>query len=331
MSTEDNLNINPYNEMQSNDEILEKFSQFYKNFLSYIRDKFIDEYISKSPDTNQNNNYPSSNDVKQIFPFYNDSTNFKTNNEEDKEQECNVGLEKNDKNIQKEISIQNGDNQGKIKGKKLKKAKKIKEKIKRGRKDKISGKKRKHNKYSKDNRMNKIKTHYFNTYIIYLFKRYSINKIISLKKICTKFIRDLSKQNNEILFKKKIKDIFCEQPISEKYKKFDKHENKKIIDKIYEENKEKNVIKILELTYEELFIIYRRKLNNLKDKEELEKIKVKIEGLDLLEENNKCKDVDNLIEKLKKDDYDEDYIKQIKKTCLEYKDCFINKKEPKSK
>ena len=54
-----------------------------------------------------------------------------------------------------------------------------------------------------------------------------------------------------------------------------------------------------------MFIIYRRALNLPEDKTELDKIKAKIEGLDLLEGNNKCKGIESLIEKLKKN-YDED-------------------------
>ena len=179
--------------------------------------------------------------------------------------------------------------------------------------------------------MNKLKTDFVNTFIIKLLKTYSINKKICFKKLPTSFIHNLNKSINQRLFEKQsIKENFEKVPISSKYKNFDEDENKKIIEKIYIENKEKNVIKILELTYEELFIIYRRALNLPEDKTELEKIKAKIEGLDLLEGNNKCKGIESLIEKLKKN-YDEDYIKKIKASCLEYINWFKNKNERKFK
>ena len=124
----------------------------------------------------------------------------------------------------------------------------------------------------------------------------------------------------------KISEILKEQPISTKYSTFDKFENKKIIDKIYDENKEKNVIKILELKYEELFIIYRIKLGDSEDKRKLEKIKDKIEGLDFLEEKNICNGIEKLIEELKKN-HEEEYIEKVKTACLGYKSYFINKKD----
>ena len=193
-----------------------------------------------------------------------------------------------------------------------------------------SNKKWKHNKISEDNIINKIKAYFINTFIRLLLKMYSLNKNIDLKKLPTKgFISDLTKQTNERLFNMKIKDILCEQPISTKYSTFDTFENKLIIEKIYEENKEINVIKILELTFEELFIIFRRKLKDPEDMEKLEEIKAKIEGLDLLEENNKCKDVEDLIKEQEKDNGKE-YIEEIKRLCLGYIKWFNDKNKRKS-
>ena len=79
------------------------------------------------------------------------------------------------------------------------------------------------------------------------------------------------------------------------------------------------LIKILELTFEELFIIFRRKLNGPGDMNKLEEIKDKIKGLDLLKKNNKYQDIEYLIKDIKKryiDTYN--YIKEIKKLCLGY-------------
>ena len=193
-----------------------------------------------------------------------------------------------------------------------------------------SNKKWKHNKISEDNIINKIKAYFINTFIRLLLKMYSLNKNIDLKKLPTKgFISDLSKLNNERLFNMKIKDILCEQSISTKYSTFDRFENKKIIKKIYKENKEINVIKILELTFDELFIIFRRKLKDPEDMKKLEEIKAKIEGLDLLEENNKYKDVEDLIKEQEKDNGKE-YIEEIKRLCLGYIKWFNDKNNRKT-
>ena len=232
-----------------------------------------------------------------------------------------------DKNVDEEKSSQNaGLNSAKkneenynIKSDKIDKVKKAK----RGRKSKKSKLKGKHNKNSPGNIINKIKTHFFNHYIRDLIKKNSIYKKILLSKFQTKkFTANLNKQKNFELFKKKIKDILCENEISTKYSTLDEYENKKIIDKMYEENKEIKIIKILELTYEELFIIYRRKLKNPEDEKTIEKIKGKIEGLDLLEDNNKYNDFESLIKKLKDEKHEEEYIEHVKDICLVYKNYF---------
>ena len=249
--------------------------------------------------------------------YYIERRNTNESNEDQRIANINLNVEENlsSNNLNNNID-ENNENNG------FKKKKK-------GRNKKGSDEVGEHTKISPDNIRNKIKTHFFNTFIIFLIKILSLNKNISLKKIQTAFIRVLSKEKNEELFDMKIKDILSEQPISTKYSTFDRYENKKIIDKIYKENKEINVIKILELTFEELYIIYRNKLKEPEDMEKLEEIKAKIEGLELLEENNKCKDIGYLIEKLKKN-HEEEYIEEVKTSCLGYINWFNKKFERKS-
>ena len=178
---------------------------------------------------------------------------------------------------------------------------------------------KRHNKFSKHNTINKINAFFINKYIIDLIKKNSSKNDISLKKLSPNFINKLNKRNIERLLDMKISDIFIEQDISSKYINYFKEYNKNLINKIYEEKKEIKVIKILELTFEELFIIFRRKLNVPNDINKLEEIKDKIKGLDLIEENNKYKDVEYLIQEIKsKDRYDSDYIDKFKQTCLDY-------------
>ena len=181
-------------------------------------------------------------------------------------------------------------------------------------------------KRKQNNIIKKINAFFINKYIIDLIKKNSIKNDISLKKLSHIFIYKLNKRNTERLLDMKISDIFIEQDISSKYTNYVKDYNRHLIDKIYEEKKEIKVIKILELTFEELFIIFRRKLNNPNDINKLEEIKDKIKGLDLLEENNKYQDIEYLIQDdNKKNIHNNEYIEEIKKTCLEYEKRFKTK------
>jgi hypothetical protein len=163
-------------------------------------------------------------------------------------------------------------------------------------KDKNIGK---HNCFSKDNITIKIRTHFFH-YIRDIIRKNSTNKEIKFIKFRTEFVANLKKDKNVDLLETKLIDILKNQPISKKNKKSKEFENRFIIDKIYEENKEKKVMKILELTFKELLIIFRRKLNKHEDEKELEKISGKIEGLDLLKDNKRYDDIDYLKEDIKK-------------------------------
>jgi restriction endonuclease Mrr len=135
----------------------------------------------------------------------------------------------------------------------------------------------------------------------------------------------------------KISDIFYEEKISYKYKHYNRYENRAIIEKIYAEKEEINIIKILELTFEELFIIFRRKLKDKEDMKKLEEIKDKIEGLDLEENNNKYLDIEYFIERIRQKDsifyrsIMDEYIEKIKSLCLGYEEWFKNKNERSTK
>ena len=175
-------------------------------------------------------------------------------------------------------------------------------------------------KFNYNNIINKLNAHFFNNFMIDLIQNNSIKKDILLKKVSHSFIAKLNKKNTERILNMKISDIYYEQEISPKYRINMKNYNKNVIDKIYEEKKERNVIKILELTFEELFIIFRRKLNDSEDMKKLEEIKNKIKGLDLLENNDKYKDIQYLIKNIKNKYYavSNKYIENIKEVCLDY-------------
>ena len=192
----------------------------------------------------------------------------------------------------------------------------------------IFNKFRNHNRYCEDNIINKLKGHFFNRFIIDLVKKNSNKKNIILKKLPHKtFIANLNKRKNEGLFLMKMSEILRQEKISSKYSNYDTYENRKIIDRIYEEKKEINVIKILDLTFEELFIIFRRKLNVFGDIKKIEEIKDKIKGLDLFENDAKYQDIEHLIEEDIEKRYIEPsyYIKKVKSLCCNYEQWFTNK------
>ena len=190
---------------------------------------------------------------------------------------------------------------------------------------------KRHDKWDESNIMNKIKRGYF-SYIRDVIKKNAINKDIEIKKIGNNFMENLTKKRNVILYYTKLKDIFSDVNISNKYKKFNKEHNKTTIDNIYNEGKETNIINILNLTFEELFIIFRKKLNFYKDREKYKDIEEKIKGLDLLTNNN-YKDIEHLEKKIRKkyknlkNDEVEKYIIKIKVLCCCYQQWFINKSE----
>ena len=157
-----------------------------------------------------------------------------------------------------------------------------------------------------------------------------INKHLIKKNFLFKLVKprynQFTMKENERLWKMKISDIIYEKEISLKY--LDKNHNKNIIDKIYKEKEEIYAIRILELTFEELFIIFRRKLNDTEDMKKLEEIKDKIEGIDLLEMNNEYKDIKYYLDEFSRYKSQED-IEEFKRFCLEYENVLKQIKERK--
>ena len=111
-------------------------------------------------------------------------------------------------------------------------------------------------------------------------------------------LKGIISQNNTIKFNKhllhlKIKELFINYDINGKFKLLNKNYNQEIINKIYEENI-KELIDIMEMTYLEVFYIFRDSKENQK-LNGLEKIDTVIKEIELKEKNdeyiNKFKDV----------------------------------------
>jgi hypothetical protein len=191
--------------------------------------------------------------------------------------------------------------------------------------DKDKGKNGDHNRDSEDNKMRKIKSFFGKN--LYIFLRDSFSDKKGFLKLEISINKNLKKDFNEDLFNMKIKDIYFNYQISDKYVHYDRDINKKLIDKIYKEQKETAVIKILNLTYIEAFDIFRRKIMGKDIKPEL---KSKINGTGFLD-NKKFKDFDCFIGKIRQEEKKnsngdiEEYINDIKRLCIHFEDWFGQK------
>ena len=135
-------------------------------------------------------------------------------------------------------------------------------KIKRGRKttkiNKIDYKV--HDRDSPDNIRRKVKTHFHNfmAALLNMKSRQYLEKDEKFGKIAFKITQNLKVEYNRNLFKTKIKDIII--VISDKYS--NKNMNKLILNKITKNvDKNSELISLLNLTYEELFLDYYLKSN----------------------------------------------------------------------
>ena len=179
-------------------------------------------------------------------------------------------------------------------------------KTKCGRKKKDSIIKGNHNKNTEDNIMRKIKTNFFK-YINQQLNEKLKNKNYQFLKLDSKINENLKKDYNINLMQKKIKDIYFKSEISSKYrskKKNSSDTNIRIIEEIYNEMEEKEVVNILESTYLDLFEEFRmnylsQMLNHIREEE------------------------------VKKDESEKDiyeYLEKIKNLCVTYEEWFKNKK-----
>lgn len=192
----------------------------------------------------------------------------------------------------------------------------IKKETKLGRPKKNSIKKGMHNKFKKDNLIRRFKTHFFQNIYNYINlsfkcnKEYNDKKIINMiQKISSNDTKSISKSDNIKWFNSKVKSIIS-QKISTKIVSFDSNYNYNLIQKVYKMNVEQDVIKILEKTIREMWIIY---INDDKDKE--------FPGFNTLKDD---------INKLREMKEPEEYIQQFTYTSKNFENIF-NKIKPRKK
>ncbi len=165
----------------------------------------------------------------------------------------------------------------------------------------------KHDKFSEDNLMRKIKTYIFNTILNVLNKSLK-DRSQKFFKLEPKLNESMKKDLNEKLMNQKIKEIYINNEISKRYlTETNCNNNINLIKKIYEEKKEIDTIKILETEYID-YVTYLQKYEM---------------GNFLRKFRNK---------EIKNPDLDVDrYINSLKSMFLNYAKWFNDKKGRKSK
>ena len=128
-----------------------------------------------------------------------------------------------------------------------------------------------HTKYRQDNIIQKIKIHFINSTMDLINRKYNEylnidSKKRLLQKIKPNFTKIWKKKGNQEFLEKKLKDVFSEE-LSERCSTFHdkKNYNKEQIEKLYEKNKAKNVINILDKSLKEMYRIYIMENNGMKE------------------------------------------------------------------
>ena len=190
----------------------------------------------------------------------------------------------------------------------------------------------KHDKFSKDNIVRKIKSNLFNSILRFVNSstieveienpKKNSKKKLYYKPFFLKFeqeiITNINTEFNLNLLKMRLKDIFSNNTSKKVEKNFGTDKNKKLVEKIYEENIQKRTIEILNMTLYQCMEHFRGS-----------KYYQELSGFE-----KEYKDViDELEKKEKNDDEDngEEYIKEFKNLLNTFKEYYENKNTRKSR
>jgi len=182
-----------------------------------------------------------------------------------------------------------------------------------------------HTKNDDDNIIVKIKTFFLNN-----FHKF-INGLIKESKMKLKNLDPIIKVNikqdyNIKLWNTTFKTIYSEEKICKKYN-ICPDKNKKIIDEIYKNNSDDELIKILNLTFGEVFEIFIKDLKELNSE-----LLTKVENYEIYK-NVEFSNLDYFFNKMKEqgkkdgqsDEFIGDYINEIKTKCIYFKNWFDEK------
>ena len=206
----------------------------------------------------------------------------------------------------------------------------ISNKKKCGRKFKESDDIGEHTKNCDDNMISKIKTCIINAILVLLNNSFIYIDFNNTSSIDRKFVKivpniyTISRKDKNIeLLGLTIKDLL-NNDISSKNSAIRKDHNKELIKKIYNEQKETDIINILNLTFGEFLNFFRGKVSD-----ELNKKLSIIKNI-----KGKFMNMTNFLEKIKKQEMQKggkeedvnEYIQKLRKLCLNYENWFEQKK-----
>ena len=144
------------------------------------------------------------------------------------------------------------------------------------------------------------------------------------------FHQSLKKEYILNIWKNTLKDIYINTKISSKYQKISIYENDiniKTINRIYNENKNKEIIQILNLTYEEIFEIFIRDIKPMSIELTNKILDSEILNISKFQRTNEF--FEKIKDKEKNNKEFEEYIygkNGIKELCLNFIDWFKDKK-----
>lgn len=247
----DNLNLpfgddtSPFRLNYINDEKIEQEDSFFNFHLpqKLFEDENSIEKIVQTETKFTTLNKKTNNSKDLIFKTLDDK-----DNEEEKEEEKNE--EENENDIKKDMEKESNQMQN---NETLKKNTSF-----MGRKSYRAEIEGKHTKDSEDNMLRKIKSFFVSSFHNYVNSTIK-NPELKLTKIDFYVSKELKKEFNENLFQATLKQIYETVDISGKYTNLINNEpnrNKIIIARIFKENKEVEAIKILKLTFWEVYEIF---------------------------------------------------------------------------
>jgi hypothetical protein len=155
-----------------------------------------------------------------------------------------------------------------------------------------------HTKKNEDNIMRKIKTHFL-LFKVKLLNRSLKDKKYRFYKLDKKISEKLKRDFNIQLMKKTLRELFLTMKVNDRYKK-NCDDNRLLVEKIFKEKKEKETMKLLEMTYIEMVILIREKY--------LQEFLETIERKEVINEDF------------------EDYMNLVKKLLFGYENWFESKK-----
>ena len=216
----------------------------YQNLYNQIISKDKKEINSSQSEKKNIIKFQTSLNKKQVILNEDIKNNSESNNLNNMENKLNNNnsLLGNKRNTEKINDINNISTNNENFGKKNKRGRKKKHIIIKGN----------HTKFTDDNIIRKIKCHFLN-YINENLNKNLIDKNNFFFKLDNYINENLKKDYNIQLMHRTLKEIYIDTKISNKYKKHESDINKKLIEKIYFEKKESEVIKILEQSYIETF------------------------------------------------------------------------------